>query len=448
MISIFRPRTLVLFLGDIAIFALALYLSLGARALQAPTRELLLSHLYPFLLLFVAWVAVYFIAGLYESRAIILARRALSVTLLIAQTINMVIAALFFFFVPLFGIAPKTLLVIYLAISFLLVLAWRAFIFPRLGIQKTEAAILVGDSRELRELEVAMNNAARPPVRIAQVIPPGTPDLSKMIMMAMELHQARVVIADFDDIRVSSAFPQMYNLLTVGVRFVDALTLYENLFGRIPLSRLDTAWLARNVSRYARSSYDILKRAMDIAVSVPAFAVSLVFYPFVIIALKIQDGGAIFIEHPRTGEGGRIVTMYKFRTMTGDDRGNYGAAGVTQLKVTPVGRFLRVSRIDELPQLWNVIKGDLSLIGPRPELPPLVEQYEHEIPYYGIRHVIKPGLSGWAQLYGQHAHHGVGVEETRDKLSNDLYYLKHRSLLLDAVIILKTIKKLLTRSGV
>ena len=113
-----------------------------------------------------------------------------------------------------------------------------------------------------------------------------------------------------------------------------------------------------------------------------------------------------------------------------------------------MGAFLRVTRLDELPQLWNIVRGDLSLIGPRPEVPTLVQQYAEEIPYYGVRHLVRPGLSGWAQLYGEHAHHGVDIDTTKNKLSYDLYYIKHRSLTLDITIVLKTIKKLLTRSGV
>jgi lipopolysaccharide/colanic/teichoic acid biosynthesis glycosyltransferase len=134
--------------------------------------------------------------------------------------------------------------------------------------------------------------------------------------------------------------------------------------------------------------------------------------------------------------------------MTGNDKGAYGAAGTTKLSVTRVGKFLRSSRLDELPQLWNVLRGDLSLIGPRPETPSLVAVYEKEIPYYGIRHLIKPGISGWAQLY-HHAdpHHATAVEETRKKLSYDLFYLKHRSLLLDVVIGLKTIRRVILRGN-
>ncbi len=448
MISIFRSRTLALFLGDLIFFCLALYISLYARVLVPVSRETFLEHLYPFSLLFVAWVLVYFIAGLYESRSIILARRALSATLLVAQSINMGLAALFFFFVPLFGIAPKTLLVIYLIVSFLLVLYWRVVLFPLLGLQKTEDAVLVGSGQEIDALAQAMNSAHRAPVRITKCIPAETLELSGAIMGAIEGSLVRVVVADFTDPRVSAAFPHIYNLISRGVRFVDALPVYEELFGRIPLSILNERWLARNISRYSQTYYDALKRLLDIAVALPALSLSLVFYPFIMLAIKLDDGGETIISMPRVGEAGRIFNFYKFRSMSGNDHGKYGQEGTSKLVVTRVGRFIRASRLDELPQLWNLLRGDVSLIGPRPELPALVKVYEQEIPYYGVRHLIKPGISGWAQLY-HHAdpHHKAAVEDTRDKLSYDLYYLKHRSLLLDVVIAMKTVRRLLLKGN-
>ncbi|HEY4501558.1 MAG TPA: sugar transferase [Candidatus Paceibacterota bacterium] len=448
MTSVFRPRTLALFLGDVFFFGVALYIALYLRVLEPVKNDLFWAHLYPFSLLFVAWVLVYFIAGLYESRSILLARRALSATLLVAQSFNMVIAALFFFFVPLFGIAPKTLLVIYLVISFLLILYWRVVLFPWLGLMRTEHAIVVGEGKEIESIAIAMNAAHRAPVRVAEVVPASAPNLSQEIVAAMQRSHSRVVVADFADPRVSAAFPQVYNLISLGVRFFDAIPVYEELFGRIPLAVLDERWLARNISLYSHTYYDTLKRAFDIVVAIPALILSLVFYPFIILAIKLQDGGAAIISMPRVGEAGRVFSFYKFRSMSGNDGGNYGEAGESRLVVTPVGRVLRASRLDELPQLYNLLRGDLSLIGPRPEVPTLVQLYEEEIPYYGVRHLIKPGISGWAQLY-HHAdpHHKAAVMDTRDKLSYDLYYLKHRSLLLDITIAVKTIRRLLVRGN-
>ena len=432
-------------MGDMLSFILALWLSLFLRAFELPPQWFFVAHLEPFSLLFIAWVAVFFIAGLYENRSIILARRALSATLLIAQTFNIAIAALFFFFVPLFGIAPKTLLFIYLGVSFILILLWRAVLAPRLW--NPEPAVAVGGGVEIQELARALNAAHRAPARIVGLVDPDEADLAGELRAAVARYRVRMVIADWDNPRVSAVFGDISSYIASGVRFFDATGLYESMFGRISLHRVDNRWVARHVSRYGHTLYDPLKRAMDIAAALVLGAVSLVFYPFLIIAIKLQDGGPVFYTQVRVGQNNKPIVMRKFRSMSGTD--NSSEVLKSKLMVTPVGRILRTTRIDEIPQLWSVLTGDLSLIGPRPEFPALVEEYVKNIPYYNLRHLVKPGLSGWAQLYhDNHPHHGTEVEATQEKLSYDLYYLTHRSLMLDTTIALKTIKKLLTRSGV
>ncbi len=408
-----------------------------------------MEHLRPFSLLFVAWVGVFFIAGLYESRSIILERRVISATLLTAQIINVIIAALFFFLIPIFGIAPKTLLFIYLVVSFLCVFVWRVVLFPQLGFQKKENALVVGAGVEINELVDALRVARHAPARIAAVINPGKEPLVLAVKEAVARTRPRFIIADFTNQEVLESFPELYNYLAQGIRFFDALTLYEEVFGRVPLSAVNERWVADNVSRTSNRLYDLVKRVMDISIASIAGVVSLIAYPFVMLALKLQDGGSPFVALDRVGRNNQVFRLVKFRSMSGNDNADYGKSGATTLTVTPVGKMLRTSRLDEIVQFWNVVKGDMSLIGPRPEAPALVALYEKNIPYYGVRHLVRPGLSGWAQLYhDNHPHHGAEVEATREKLSYDLYYIKYRSLLLDVTIALKTIKKLVTRSGV
>ncbi len=179
----------------------------------------------------------------------------------------------------------------------------------------------------------------------------------------------------------------------------------------------------------------------------PLALISLVIYPVVISAIKLEDGGPVFITQERVGRGGKLIKIHKFRSMTGNDSGNYGENG-SNLHVTKIGRLIRLTRVDELPQLWSVILGRLSLIGPRPELPSLVRHYEEVISYYNIRHLIKPGLSGWAQIYGEHAHHGTNVDQTKNKLSYDLFYIKNRQWWLDLSIALKTIRTIVSTKGI
>jgi lipopolysaccharide/colanic/teichoic acid biosynthesis glycosyltransferase len=186
---------------------------------------------------------------------------------------------------------------------------------------------------------------------------------------------------------------------------------------------------------------------MDIVLAFILGIISLVVYPFVYLAITLDDKGKIFIYQERIGHNNQPIQIIKFRTMSVDD----GGEGVADrhITVTRVGKWLRMSRIDELPQLWNVFIGDLSLIGPRPELPNLVKLYEKEISFYNVRHLIKPGLSGWAQLYQKTPpKFATDYDQTKVKLSYDLFYIKNRSFLLDLKIALKTVKTLLSRSGV
>ena len=221
--------------------------------------------------------------------------------------------------------------------------------------------------------------------------------------------------------------------------------LYEDIFDRIPLSLVKYSWFLENISTSVQKSYDIGKRLMDIVLSFILGVISLVFYPFVWIAIKIEDRGALFFVQERMGQNNKIVKVVKFRSLA--EHSDEGGIAKDP-KPTKVGQFIRRTRIDELPQLWNVIKGDISIIGPRPELPNYVKKYSEEIPYYSMRHIIKPGLSGWAQIYqDNHPHHGVNTFATAIKLSYDLYYIKNHSFLLDIKIALRTLKTLASIAG-
>jgi lipopolysaccharide/colanic/teichoic acid biosynthesis glycosyltransferase len=228
---------------------------------------------------------------------------------------------------------------------------------------------------------------------------------------------------------------------------IDAAVLYEALLSRTPLTLVDRESFLASLSRVSPLT-DGLKRLIDLVLGTVLGVLSLPVYPLVWIAIYMEDQGPLFVRQVRVGKDGAEFVMHKFRSMTGNDDGQYGPEGKTKLRVTSVGAMLRKSRIDELPQLWSVLRGDQSLVGPRPELPALVDRYRRDIPLYDFRHLVTPGLSGWAQIYHHaHPHHGADVTETERKLSYDLYYIKHRSILLDLDIALKTIKALALRLG-
>jgi exopolysaccharide biosynthesis polyprenyl glycosylphosphotransferase len=440
----FNRRTpLVLLAGDAAIFVVSLWLTLFMRYFEKPTEAVFLSHLAPFSFLFVVWILVFFIFGLYEKQGMVF-RSELPGTLFRCQLSNALIATAFFYFIPWYGISPKTTLFLYLFVSLCLILLWRMYGYFAIAPKSREKALVIGSGEEMRELVLEIKRSSHYNLDLVYVI-----DLDSFSgnnpLRDIQLNEITLVVVDLYNDKVQAVLPHLYNLLFSQIRFISMDRLYEDVFDRVPLSLVKHNWFLENISTAPKLIYGVLKRMMDVILSFILGAVSLIAYPFVAIAIKLDDGGPLFIAQERVGERGELVKIYKFRSMTKNEKDlSLGKDN----RITKPGAFLRKSRIDELPQLWNVLKGDLSLIGPRPELPSGVRLYEKEIPYYGIRHLIKPGLSGWAQLYqDNHPHHSLAVEETKEKLSYDLFYIKNRSFFLDLNIALKTIKKLLSREG-
>lgn len=440
----------VLLLGDIVVFTLSLWATLALRYLQFPSVQLFKLHIVPFAILFAAWVVVFFLAGLY-GRHTRLFRSRLAATILYTQVINMALAALFFFFVPAFGLAPKTILALYLLVSFGLIFVWRVALFSRLHTARRLKGVLIASGADARALADEIAGDARYPFGFEYVIDTKETPSHEVIQRACRVAEeddVTFLVVDFSDRAVSAALPIIYDAAFHKHRFalLDAADLYEEVFEREPLSLIDYEWVLGNVS--ASRLYDGIKRVIDVLLAGIAALLSLLFYPFIMLAIKLDDGGAIFISQERVGRFQKPIRVMKFRSMSGNDAGEYGEHGKTKLTVTRAGRWFRLLRLDELPQLWNILRGDLSLVGPRPELPALAAEYNARIPYYNARYLVSPGLTGWAQIrHDRHPHHGTDIAETKEKLSYDLYYLKHRSLLLDLFIMLQTIRIVLTARG-
>lgn len=442
-----KKEPIFLLIGDIFFLIVSLWLSLLIRYGEGQVYEQFSVHIEPFAILFIAWVTVFFIAGLYEKHTLLLKNR-LPGLILNALIANTLIAFLFFYLIPYFGIAPKTNLFIYLAVSFLLMVVWRQGASHALTARRRWRAVLVGTGDVLTDLEQEINNNSRYSLEIVSVIDASvctSQECLERVNGALREHKASMVIADIHHPVVESIIPHLYSLLFKGVRFLDMAVVYEELFDRIPLTLVKYSWFIEHLST-TKGIYDGFKRSMDIIVALVGGVVSLVFYPFIMLAIKLDDGGKLFYTPVRTGQNNESFVLYKFRTMSTMDEGHELVK--SEGKVTRVGRYLRASRLDELPQLWNILRGDLSFVGPRPEFPELVRHYEEEVPYYNVRHLIKPGLSGWAQMYHEnHPHHNVDAPATTEKLSFDLFYIKNRSIILDIKIALKTLKVFFVRTG-
>ncbi len=444
-----KKETFSLFIGDLFVFALSLWVSLSLRSGDISPWSVFKEHLLPFSFIFLAWIIIFFIAGLYDKYTTVL-KDSIPGMIFNAQLVNSGIAIAFFYLIPYFGIAPKTILFLDLVISFILIYTWRVYSHSILGLKRKESAILIGSGEEMKSLLKEININPRSGLYFDLTI-----DLDKEtdisyvqnIIDKIKAGFISMVVVDLKDKRIDPILPILYGQIFSGVKFIDMDKVYENVFDRVPLSFLQYDWFLENISLRHEAGYLFIKRSFDILVSFIILIILVPLFPFIAIAIMLDTKNSkIMISQKRIGEGGKIVKIHKFLTMLLDDGGNEELRKKNHL--TKVGKFLRKTRLDELPQAWNVIVGDLSLIGPRPEMPLFVELYEKEIPYYSIRHIIKPGLSGWAQIcQDDPPKGGVNFNDTKTKLSYDLYYLKNKSVMLDLNIALKTIKTLISRKG-
>ena len=452
----FRIRELgLLLVGDVLFLTLSLWATLTVRYLSFPSQEIFEQHLVPFSVLIVIWLFVFFIAGLYDKHTAILKRRLFGLIINV-QLFNIIAAALFFFTAPGITIAPKTNLVIYLFISSALILFWRLHLFSLFAPKKRRKALLIAEGVEAEELVKEINTNSRYNFSIVRIIDEDlastTDDFEVKMLEVIKAEGISVLIADTKGEHVKKFLPKIFNttFLKGKLIFFDFHKVYEDIFDRIPVSYLEYDWFLENIPQTSRLVYDIFKRIIDVVGSLILGVFVLALLPVIALALKLEDGGSIFVRQERIGRLNSRMHVYKFRTMRYSDRGAWKGENKENI-VTRVGAVLRKTSLDEFPQLLNILKGEMSLIGPRNDIADLGARLEREIPYYNIRYFITPGITGWAQTHQLYAPGEISpqsIEESRLRLAYDLYYIKHRSFFLDISIALRTLKTMLGRFGI
>jgi sugar transferase (PEP-CTERM system associated) len=255
----------------------------------------------------------------------------------------------------------------------------------------------------------------------------------------------RIIVA-LQDRRGTMPVRELLDLRLAGTRVEDVTSLLEKILGKIEVEGLHPSSMIFGKGFEAEGSQLLLRRVVSFSVAATALLILLPFIPLISLAVKLSSPGPVLFQQTRVGRGGEVFTLFKFRTMHQDAEAGTGAvwAQKDDPRVTRIGRFLRMARLDEIPQLWNVLKGDMGFVGPRPERPEFVQWLDEKIPYYNLRHIIRPGVTGWAQVRYQY---GATLEETLQKLEYDLYYIKHMSVALDLLIIFETLKTILLRRG-
>jgi sugar transferase (PEP-CTERM system associated) len=271
-------------------------------------------------------------------------------------------------------------------------------------------------------------------------------DTDEILPRAIKTFRANRIVVAMDDRRGKLPVELLLSMKCRGVQVQDGVEVYETITGKVPIESVRLASLLFSPGCYASRFHLFYKRFASIAVSIIGLLVGLPLLPFVVVAIKATSKGPVLYRQRRVGRDGAVFHCYKFRTMRADAEADTGPTWALDddPRITRVGKFLRHARLDEIPQLWNVLKGDMSLVGPRPERPEFVSELAREIPYYYLRHSIRPGITGWAQIRYRY---GNSVEDAKEKLRYDLFYIKNMSVGLDLLIFLNTIKVIILGSG-
>lgn len=436
-------------LGDIIILYASLGLTLLLRYGQW-SSELWQDHLMPFSIIFAVWILVFYINGLYDLNK---TRNDFKFYGRLAQNliINALLAVLFFYLIlgRFSDLKPQTVLIILLVIFTILFFIWRK-IFYQLSASASWSnnLALVGVSPE--SLILAEEIIAKPQLgyKIKLIVNPDhslLPEKFQIIPIIkdvtelkkqLELQKIHVVVNLNNPNYSPDIARALFGSLDLKIQYYNLTNFYEKIAGKIPLAALEKIWFLENITQKNNRAFILAKRLIDIVFAIIFGTLSLLIIPFIILAIKIESPGPIIYKQTRVGKLGKQFQVYKFRSMVTDAEKN-GAVWAKQNdnRITKIGKLMRKTRLDEIPQFLNILIGNMSFVGPRPERPEFVEQLNREIPFYNERHIIKPGLTGWAQI---NYPYGASVADAKEKLQYDLFYIKNQSIVLDISIILKT----------
>jgi sugar transferase (PEP-CTERM system associated) len=445
----------ILFVGDLLLVALAY----GVASLPAAGSPLDLSgtgsmQLAAILLLY---SSAFFVFDLYNTARSFRSAQTV-VRLVVAVTLAGVFSVLLFYLVPRWHLSP-THLGIQNTVVALLVMAWR-LIFGKLFQVKTKkvGALVLGAGETGLAIYRLLTAPFSPyevkgfldddPAKVGRVV--GSPavvgTLDQLGEVAAQMGLRTAILA----LPRNRPFHLTRKILEArlhGMEILEMPAVYEKITGRMPVQHIEDQWLlfSEGFSLLSKEYVRKLKRIMDILVSGFLLIVTAPVMALTALAIRLESAGPIFYHQDRVGEGGDPFTLLKFRSMRRDaEEQGPKWAQKRDPRITRVGRLIRPFHIDELPQIWNVFKGDMSLVGPRPERPEFVRELEQRIPYYCVRHAVPPGITGWAQV---NYPYGASEEDAMRKLEYDLYYLKNMSLLLDLKILLRTIGVVLMSEG-
>jgi sugar transferase (PEP-CTERM system associated) len=381
--------------------------------------------------------------------------RELVIRLLQAAGAAAIVLAAACFVVPSLILDPGTF-VTALGVFVIAVLTWRlAFNYLAQDPHLEERVLIIGTGYTARMLAQQIGRQQDFAYRLVGFVDEGETEVVRhhdvlgnatdIRRIVAEQHVDRIIVG-LSDRRGRLPIEELLSAKLSGVRVEDATTTYERLTGKILIDDLKPSWLIFSDGFRASRITRFVKRMLDLALSLIGFMLASPLMALTALAIRLDSPGPVLYRQERVGENGRLFTVVKFRSMRTDAEQAGGPMWARDKddRITRVGRFIRLTRLDELPQLWNVVRGDMSFVGPRPERAFFVEQLAREIPFYLQRHAVKPGLTGWAQVKYQY---GSSIEDAMEKLRYDLYYIKHMSIFFDLTIVLDTVKVILFGKG-
>lgn len=437
------------FIGDILCYYLALAAALTIRyGGDGFTTGVFNEHQNAFTYGLLLWLIVFYIGGLYERQSLI--QKLLDRRFFITVFAGGVSLILMFYFVPAFGITPKTNLLLFIVIYAAIGYGWRMMVaaMHRGALKRGGgvATLLVGESQAAEEIWKALSQENSSGYRPVYWCKSSLEEYKKADELMTDIHEGRVhvIVTPLSLERDSKTLRLLYEATLAGCQIISVSDFYERIFEKVSLSTLDEVWSIHNLAS-RRLRYQPLKRAGE---CLGALILLVITSPLLLLGALLvtltSRGGALY-RQTRVGFDGKLFKLAKLRTMYADNTRNPDAEGAKPLwtlkndaRITPVGRFLRATHIDELPQLFNILGGTMSFVGPRPERPEFTRELEKSIPYYELRYLATPGIAGWAQL---HFRYGASVSDAYQKLQYDVFYIKHRSFVFDLTITLKTIKR-------
>jgi sugar transferase (PEP-CTERM system associated) len=436
--------------------AVAAYVRLGDWAWQILQEE----HGVPKALLIagVCQVCLYY-ADLYDLR-LVSDRRELFVRIFQALGSASFILAAIYYWAP-GAIMGRGVFMISAFLIITLVIAWRvAYEWLARQVAPRERLLIVGTNpaavalaREIFERRqelgveiVGFVDSDRAMIG-APVLNPGVIGTIEDIPSIVRARSVDRVVVSLADARGKLPMDKLLEMKLDGVSFAHLASVYEDYTGKIAVENLRPSWVIFSSGFRKSRVVATIKRAMDVGIAAVGLIVGAPLMALVALAVRLSSPGPVMYHQRRVGQHGRVFTVHKFRSMRENAEAATGPVWASRSgdpRVTAIGPFLRRSRLDELPQLWNVLKGDMSFVGPRPERPEFVSELTREIPFYPQRHVVRPGLTGWAQVRYTY---GATTEDALQKLQYDLFYIKNLSLALDFYIIVETIKTVILQKG-